>query len=380
MVFSAGSPVSGTIPVCFLMSMSTKKETTAAGLEALLLEAKNMTAEPPTDKEVENARAALLNSFVFSADSIDEILNRQMTYEYYGFPLDWLARYRRGIESVTTAQVQKAAVDHIHLQDFSILVVGPAEGTDRPLSEFGEVVKVDITIPEPAAAEVEITAEGESKGAALIALAVQGIGGAERLAEVKSLRINSSMEVTSPQGTMQMQTRALVSLPGRLRFETLLPFGVMAQVLNGEKSFMQTPQGAQPLVVEQRQRLASNLSRLVPVLLASRQEEGFRAVAQGEEDVNGTKVQKVYVESAGESQTLGIDTEGKIVSVEYEGLGMSGAPGEIFQTFSDFREVEGLILPFASTTKFNGEVMMLGTNELVEVNPEVDEEAFEMPQ
>jgi predicted Zn-dependent peptidase len=367
-------------PGLFLMSMSTKKETTAAGLEALLLEAKNMISEPPTDKEVEKARAGLLNSFVFSADSIDEILNRQMTYEYYGYPLDWLAKYREGIESVTTAQVRKAAVDHIHLEDFSILVVGPSEGTDRPLSEFGEVVEIDITIPEPEVPEIEMTAEGKKKGTELISLAVEGIGGAEALVKLASLRIHSTMEVNGPEGSMKIQTKALISLPNRLRFESVLPFGTMAQVLNGEGSFVQTPLGTQPMAEGARHRLASTLNRLAPVLLMKRHEEGFLAMALGESEIEGTAVQKVHVEWAGEAQTLGIDAEGRILSIEYRGPINGGAPGDIFQTFSDFRQVEGLLLPFVSTTKADGALVMSGMNDLVEVNSEVDEAAFKMPQ
>lgn len=367
-------------PGLFLMSMSTKKETTAAGIEALLLEANNMTSEPPTEEEVEKARAGILNSFVFSADSIAEILNRQMTYEYFGYPLDWLARYREGIESVTVDEVRKAAADHIHVDDFSILVVGPSEGTDRPLSEFGEVTAVDITIPEPETPEVEVTAEGKKMGAELIALAVEGIGGDDALAKVQGMRVNSSVEVSAPQGTMQMQTKALVALPGRLRFEMVLPFGTMAQVLNGDQSFVQTPQGVQPMPDQLRGRLTASLYRLPAVLLGARGEEGFQAVAQGEGEVDGTTVRKVHVEYAGESQVLGLDAEGRVLSIEYRGEGMGGAPGDIVQTFSDFREVDGLLLPFASTTTFNGDPMMSGTNDLVEVNPEVDEAAFEMPQ
>lgn len=138
-------------PGVFQMTLNTKTETTAAGIDALLAEAKNITAEPPTDEEVERARSGILNSFVFRAISTRQILDQQMTYQYFGYPLDWQERYRKGIESVTTAEVLRAAEKHIHPDRFAILVVGPKEGRDRPLSDFGEVRTIDITIPEPAA-------------------------------------------------------------------------------------------------------------------------------------------------------------------------------------------------------------------------------------
>ena len=155
------------------LTISTKTETTAAGIDALLEEVHNMTREPPTDDEVSKARSGILNSFVFRADSARKILSQQLTYEYFGYPLDWQERYREGIENVTTAEVREAAKKYLHPDRFSILVVGKGEGLDRPLSDFGEVQSVDITIPEPED-EVKITAGGEARGRELIARAVDG--------------------------------------------------------------------------------------------------------------------------------------------------------------------------------------------------------------
>lgn len=131
--------------------LTTKRETTGAAIDALLEEARNMVAKPPSDEEVAKAKQAILNSFVFNSDSPRKILQQQLTFEYYGYPLDWLSRYRQGIEAVTTAQVRVAAAKHLRPGEFAIMVVGPPEGRDRPLTDFGPVTAVDITIPEPPA-------------------------------------------------------------------------------------------------------------------------------------------------------------------------------------------------------------------------------------
>ena len=368
-------------PGTFLMSMSTKTETTGAGIEALLLEAKNMTSEPPTEEEVEKARAGMLNSFVFSADSIAEILNRQMTYEYFDYPLDWLDRLRNGMETVTTEQVRKAAADHIHPENFTILVVGPKEGTDRPLSDFGAVTPVDITIPEPPAAKVEKSAEGEKKGAELIAKAVEGIGGASALEALEGLRMESEMTLSTPQGSMSAKAVLVTHLPDRLRTEITLPFGNMVRVLNGASSFMQTPQGAMPMPESQQQSLRASMWRRPVLLLTLRDEEGFQAQAQGPGEVAGVQVERVHVEAKGESQVLGIDPEtGHVLTIEYRGSGPTGAPADLVESYSDFREVDGLMLPFEVSTTMDGQPAMTVSNQVIEVNPEVDEAAFEMPK
>ena len=127
--------------------LTTKTESTGAGIEALLVEAREMASRPPSDGEVEKAKQALLSSFVFRVDSRRSVLQEEMDLAYYGYPADWLARYRSGIEAVTTAQVRAAAAKYLHPDQFAIVVVGPSQGTDRPLSDFGKVTKVDLSIP-----------------------------------------------------------------------------------------------------------------------------------------------------------------------------------------------------------------------------------------
>ncbi|HVR96682.1 MAG TPA: pitrilysin family protein [Thermoanaerobaculia bacterium] len=133
-------------PGLAVLYVSTKTETTAAGIEALLEEARNLKAQPPTAQEVEKAKQSLLNSFVFRFDTRREVLARQLLLDYFGYPLDWLSRYRAGVEAVTVEQVRQAA-RHLRPEEFAILVVGPASGLDKPLSTFGKVTPVDITIP-----------------------------------------------------------------------------------------------------------------------------------------------------------------------------------------------------------------------------------------
>ncbi len=136
-------------PATANFSMSTKTETTQAGIDALLEEVQKIRkTEPPTDEEVRKAKASLLNSFVFSVDSPGKVLGKYLTYEYYGYPLDWLTRFRRGIERVTTEQVQRAAQRHIQPDRFVILVVGPRKGTASALARYEHVQELDIAIPE----------------------------------------------------------------------------------------------------------------------------------------------------------------------------------------------------------------------------------------
>ena len=136
-------------PATASFSMSTKTDTTQAGVDALLEEARKiMETEPPTEEEVQKAKASLLNSFVFSVDSPGKILGKFLTYEYFGYPSDWLVRFRTGIEKATVDQVRKAARTHIKPDQFVFLIMGPRQGTAPALARYKTVEELDISIPE----------------------------------------------------------------------------------------------------------------------------------------------------------------------------------------------------------------------------------------
>ena len=73
-----------------------------------------------------------------------------MTYEFYGDSENFLEKYRNGIEQVTQQDVDRVAQKYVRKDKMALLVVGKAADFDRPLSSFGSVNTIDISIP-PAA-------------------------------------------------------------------------------------------------------------------------------------------------------------------------------------------------------------------------------------
>ena len=360
--------------------MTTKTETTAAGIDALLEEVRGMTASPPDAEEVEKALSGILNSFVFNSDSRRKILGQQLTYEYFGYPLDWLSRYYEGIRKVTVEAVQQAAERYLHPDRFAILVVGPATGRDRPLEEYGEVTVVDITIAEPEVEAVAATDESRARGAALIERAVEAIGGAERLAAVASFRRAGEAVLTTPQGPMQAQLEEINVYPDRQRQQMQLPFGTMVTVVTGDGGFMVTPQGVQDLPDSRLADSRRSMRRQLLALLRARGGDGFAAVALGAGEVAGHAVENVQVTLAGEVIQLAVASDdGRVLAMTYRGSGFGGAPGEVRQVFSDFREVSGLMLPHRTDATFDGEPYISITASEIEIDGPVDAGAFDKP-
>lgn len=138
-------------PGVFSLSMGTKSESTAAAIEGLREEMRILLDEPITSAEVERAKQAILNSFVFRFDSKGKILSEQMTLAFFDYPGDFTERFRAGIEKVTPEDVTRVATKYVHPDRIALLVVGNPAEFDKPLTTFGDVTPIDITIPPPPA-------------------------------------------------------------------------------------------------------------------------------------------------------------------------------------------------------------------------------------
>jgi len=131
------------------LGMGTKSATTLESIQALDEQIDDVATHPITEAEIKLAKDAILNSFIFNLDSPDKILRERMAYEFYGYPQDYLEKFRIGVDKVTPADVARAASKYLHKDKLAVLVVGNSGEFDKPLSSLGPVTNIDITIPPP---------------------------------------------------------------------------------------------------------------------------------------------------------------------------------------------------------------------------------------
>ena len=137
-------------PGVFRSEAGTKSVSTVAATQAILEEIGRLKTKPPTPEELKKARDDVMNSFIFHYDTPEKTLNEQVVLAFYGYPADFLEKYRDGIERVTAEDVTRVANKYIDVSKLAILVVGNKTEIKPPLAALGHVTELDITIP-PAA-------------------------------------------------------------------------------------------------------------------------------------------------------------------------------------------------------------------------------------
>ena len=136
-------------PGMFRVGAGTKSASTVAATQAMLDEIGRLKTLPPTPDELRKAKDQVLNSFIFNYDSRDKTLNEQVTLAFYGYPTDFLEKYKAGIEKVTAADVSRVANKYIDVSKLAIVVVGNKSQITPALSTLGKVTDLDISIPPP---------------------------------------------------------------------------------------------------------------------------------------------------------------------------------------------------------------------------------------
>ncbi len=123
----------------------TKSESTIEVISLLRGIIKDIVQSPLPPKELEMTKGSILNSFIFSFTSANQIALQQLMIEYEGLPEDYLITYRNKMHNVDTEDVRKAAGRYLDPEKAIILIVG----NDTVCKEISSSFKNVLTIENP---------------------------------------------------------------------------------------------------------------------------------------------------------------------------------------------------------------------------------------
>ena len=219
----------------------------------------------------------------------------------------------------------------------------------------------------PAAPKSPPTGEMVKRGQELIAKAAEALGAGSKLDQL------SSFQRTDLRGN-QVKNILTLAFPDALRQETVRPNFTLVSVITPSESFIHVNNRATPMSEANRTAINKELYHELIVLLRARTRSDFKAWL--------TEEKKLDIELPGFTTTLGIDPEtARVVSQTYRGRGPGGVVGQIVINYSDFRTVEGLLLPFKMTATFDGQPFpaLSATVEALTINAQIDPSTFKKP-
>jgi zinc protease len=366
-------------PGILQVSIGTKSQTTIEAIQAAAEDIDNLSKQPITDDEIQHAKDEILNAFIFRLDSPDKILAERMTYEYYGYPPDWLDKYEAEVRKVAAADVNRVAGKYLHRAQLAVLVVGNTKEFDKPLSSLGPVKNIDITIPPPPAdkeqkGENAKPAASTPEGKALAAKVAAAMGGLPKLQSIKTMHVNIE---ESDSGSPPSPVDVFLAFPDRMHVDVQTPQGKLSIVVSPEAAFMSMAgMGSRSMPPAQKAEMLSQLQHDLVYVAQHAGDPAFTFTAAGTEKIGDVEAEILDIDGAIPWVRWCVDPKtGYVLREKYKAMGQSG-PFEGETNLADWRTADGVTMPYKHQNKQDGKETSNAEVKKIELNPQLDPKLF----
>jgi outer membrane lipoprotein-sorting protein len=207
----------------------------------------------------------------------------------------------------------------------------------------------------------------------LVARNIQAKGGAARLKAIDTVRQTGHLSMQGMAGTMKVFSKR----PNLIRQEITLGTMTVINAFDGQNAWMVNPflGSTDPVVMggPEAEEIKEQSSFDGP--LVDYKSQGGKLELVGQETLDGRKVEHLRLTGrSGSVQHIYLDAE---TALEVEMVRESDT-GKLEQTLSDYRDVDGVKVPFLIKTSVNGVPMGEITVDKIEFNVPIDDALFRM--
>lgn len=171
--------------------------------------------------------------------------------------------------------------------------------------------------------------------------------------------------------------------PGMVRMEAEIQGTKLVQAYDGTNGWMIAPWtgSMEPQDMSEDQVKGMKQMGDMDGDLYNWEEKGFKVTFEGEDEMEGTPVFKIRLEKEdGDVFTYFIDAENYVILKVDSKVMVQGAEVESSSYYSNFKPVEGMIMPFNIESRVNDQVQMQLVIENFEVDSEIDDTMFKKPE
>ena len=367
-------------PGFFYAYAGTKLESTIDAIRVMKEQIKSMQTKPPTPDEMRKAKDGWLNSYVFNFDTKGEVLGRMMTYDYYGMPADYLQQLKEAVENVTPQDIIEVAKRKLNPENLEILVVGDESKFDGPLSEFGEVETLDITIPSPQEDEFAASDEELTKGMEWLGKVVTACGGVANFKKIKSVEEKAKITFNMPQGSMTLDGTMYTVMPDKTAQIIKTPMDEQTTVFNGTAGWTKAMGQTTMKSADEVQDELKDISRTTEILFAHADKPDYKVAFRGEETFGEKPAVRLdFLTALGAQFTMFVDPATSM-PVGKRNMGDTPmGPGQIESTFNAYKTYAGVKMPSKIHQDMGGIVLETEITS-VTINGDIDMSLFDKPE
>ena len=374
----------------FEAETNTRTPATGEVLRLMVDEFWRLQRERVSERELADAKAYLTGSFPLTIETPNAIAMQILNVLFFGLPIEQLQTFRERVNAVTVDDIQRVARLYLRPDRLSVVLVGNAAQFTNQLQGIGfgtfetvDIQNLDLTAvdfkrptrragvgrpfqgrlaggPERPAPQrpVAYAAQsavgragnpGNEDAKALLDRVIVAMGGLDALRGVKTVVAKQTVTNMTRDRVMTNDTTSYIQYPDKFRVEAGTAFGELVSGFDGTTAWTKDPRGTSEAPREATAEAQSNLDRdVIRLLLAGK--DGAMDVRRlpDQRDAPGELQQALEFSGRGiGSVVLLIDPRLFRVTKETFAAGRGGQ-ALVEETFSDYRLVDGVQMPFTA--------------------------------
>jgi hypothetical protein len=217
--------------------------------------------------------------------------------------------------------------------------------------------------------------------AQLLRRVVDAKGGLPALKAVKTVIADAETTLQMQQGTLPSSTKTYVAYPDKFRVDAEVNGARTTQVYNAGRAWVQSPAGIQEAPPGMLAEFAASVRRdTIPMLIDAAEGRLTVRTMPPQTGRNGRMVQVLEISGQGlDPVRLYIDEQMAIAGQAFSRADPTGRPILTEEVFSDYREVNGVRVPFEAQLLQNGQPILKRTLTKVALNEPVSDSVFTRP-
>jgi zinc protease len=396
----------------------TQTENTLEVLQLMLGEFVRIQRDRVGMRELADAQAYLAGSFPLTIETPNDIATHVLNAVFYELPIDELSAFRERVLAITPDDIQRAARQYIRPERLSIVLVGDAGAFVPQLRAAGlttlEIIPIeqlDLMAPSlrragrPAAAALRGPVErwagagpraayapdGGAPAAlaqreddprdeahALLQRVIEAKGGSAALAGIETIIADADTVLRVEAQEVVSTTRTYIRYPDRYRVDASVDGIEVVQIFSQGSAWVKDPAGVRSAPPAMRDDFGASVRRDTIALLlaadAGRYTVRQLPVSAGAEavlEVSGLDLDPVR---------LYLDAEWRITRQTYTTPGPEGRIVQVEEILSDYRDVDGIRVPFRAQLVRDGRPVLTRTLTRVTLNAPIDDTLFTRPR
>ncbi len=357
----------------FSASTSVRNEVTDSAVAEIIKEVDRIRNEKVSEDRLTGVKNKLTGAFGRGLESPNTIARYALNTKLYDLPEDYYGNYLKRVNDASVKDLQNAAKRYITTDGAYLVVVGSPDVAES-LAQFdsdGQVDYYDIYGNPLDMSKTELPSGVSAE--AVVENYLEAIGGSENLAGIEDMTMNMT---TTFQG-MNLNISSMKKAPNKVAQVVSMNGNTVNETrFDGEKALVSQMGQNQTLEGEAAAAFGKEAT-IFPELDYLKEE--YTLELTGIEKVEGADAYKIVVtgpDGSKSTEFYEVDSGLKVKSVSSADMG--GQTVTNTNVYSDYQEVDGIMIPFKMTTSGAMPMTLEMTVESVEFNTGLGEEVFKV--